>query len=57
MVLMENSKTSDLGERRPREAVDVPSLEAFKAMLDETLGTWSDGGQPAHGSGLELNER
>ena len=33
----------------PREAVDVPSLEAFKARMDGALGTDQVGGVPAHG--------
>ena len=35
----------------PREAVDVPSLEAFKARMDGALGTDQVGGVPAHGRG------
>jgi len=29
----------DAQNRLPKEAVDVPSLEAFKARLDEALGS------------------
>ena len=34
--------------RLPKEAVDAPSLEAFKARLDVALGSlvWSGGWQP-----------
>jgi len=30
----------------PREAVDAPALEAFKARLDGALGSLSDGRHP-----------
>jgi len=39
--------------RLPREAVDAPSLEVFKARLDEFLGSDPVAGNSAHGSGLE----
>ena len=29
--------------RLPKEAVDAPSLEAFKARLDVVLAAWSGG--------------
>ena len=32
--------------RLPKEAVDAPSLEAFKARLDVALVAWSDGWKP-----------
>ena len=35
--------------RLPREVVDAPSLEVFKARLDGALSTWSLEGVPAHG--------
>ena len=35
--------------RLPREAVDAPSLEAFKARLDAALGV----GNPAQSRGVE----
>ena len=41
----------------PKEAVDAPSLEAFKARLDVALG--QPGlvvGDPAHSRGLKLDE-
>ena len=45
----------------PRETVDTPSLEAFKARLDEALGNViivSDfmAGNPAYGRGMELDD-
>ena len=36
--------------RLPKEAVDAPSLEAFKARLDVALGSLVD---PAHSRGIE----
>ena len=32
--------------RLPKEAVDAPSLEAFKARLDVAQAAWSAGWQP-----------
>ena len=32
--------------RLPREAVDAPSLEVFKARLDGVWAAWSSGGCP-----------
>ena len=29
--------------RLPKEAVDAPSLQAFKARLDVALGSWATG--------------
>ena len=43
--------------RLPKEAVDAPSLQAFKARLDVALGSlgcWL--GDPAHSRGLEMDE-
>ena len=38
----------------PREVVDSPSLEVFKARLDGALGNLNVvGNKPAHGRGLE----
>jgi len=36
-------------KRLPREAVDAPSLEVFKARLDEAVS-----GNPAHGRGIRI---
>ena len=36
--------------RLPKEVVDAPSLEAFKARLDVALGSLGD---PAHSRGVE----
>jgi len=33
-------------DRLPKEAVDAPSLEAFKARLDVAWAAWSRGWQP-----------
>ena len=40
--------------RLPKEAVDAPSLEAFKARLDVALGSLVD--NPAHSRGLKLDD-
>ena len=32
--------------RLPKEVIDVPSLEAFKARLDAALAVWSSGWRP-----------
>ena len=42
--------------RLPKEVVDAPSLEAFKARLDVALGSWAAGWRPAHSRGLGLDE-
>jgi len=43
--------------RLPREAVDAPSLEVFKARLYETLATWSSRRYPCPWQGgLELDD-
>jgi len=38
--------------RLPREAAGAPSLKAFKARLDEILGSLIQGWQPCHSRGV-----
>jgi len=43
----------------PREAVDAPSLEVFKARLDGPWATWSSkwgGWWPCPAGGLEIHD-
>ena len=42
--------------RLPREVVDVPSLETFRARLDEILGPDLEVGNPAMAGGLVLDD-
>ena len=53
---MEPWSAAHIRNRLPKEAVDAPSLQAFKARLDVALGSWSGVGDPAHSRGLELDE-
>jgi len=41
--------------RLPKEVVDAPSVEAFRARLDLTLGSLVMVGDPAHSRGMKLD--
>ena len=53
MMMCDMMMCGDMLNRLPKEVVDAPSLEAFKARLDVALGSLVWVGNPAHSRGVE----